>query len=267
MKVKSFREHAESLEKIILFSVKVFIAIVISLFCIPASKTFAADAAAVQTQTVQNINPGAAATVSANMSKTLSADQIAAIQALQLQALHAAEEQQAALQALADQAAAEQQAALQALADQAVAEEKAAEEAAEQQAEEAAEAEKDQILAASGISEEDYDALCRIVEAEAGSESQDGKLLVADVILNRVADPEFPDTIQGVITQSGQFTPVSNGSYRSAVPSADTVAAVNRALKGENISNGAIYFKSVNSSSNWSAKKFLFNAGGHNFYS
>lgn len=80
------REHAESLEKIILFFCKSFLLQLLFLICILASKTFAADAAAVQTQTVQNINPGAAATVSANMSKTLSADQIAAIQALQLQA-------------------------------------------------------------------------------------------------------------------------------------------------------------------------------------
>ena len=117
-----------------------------------------------------------------------------------------------------------------------------------------------------GISAEDYDALCRIVQAEASGESQEGKLLVADVVLNRVADPNFPGTIQGVITQSGQFSPVANGSYGSAVPSADTVAAVNRALSGENISQGALYFKSVRSGSDWGARTMLFNYGNHNFY-
>ena len=117
-----------------------------------------------------------------------------------------------------------------------------------------------------GISPDDYSALCRIVQAEAGNESQEGKLLVANVIMNRVANPSFPNSIQGVITQSGQFTPVSNGAYSSAVPSADTVAAVNRALAGENLSQGALYFKSVRSGSDWSSKTLLFNYGNHNFY-
>lgn len=117
-----------------------------------------------------------------------------------------------------------------------------------------------------GISNEDYMALCKIVQAEAGGESQEGKLLVADVILNRVVNPAFPNSIQAVITQRGQFSPVSNGSYYSASPSADTIAAVNRALAGENISSGALYFKSVRSASSWSSRSFLFNFGNHNFY-
>lgn len=120
--------------------------------------------------------------------------------------------------------------------------------------------------APAGVSPDDYNALCRIVQAEAGNEPQDGKLLVADVIINRVADPSFPNSIQSVINQGGQFTPVSNGAYSSAVPSADTIAAVNRALAGENISQGALYFKSVRSSSSWSTKTLLFNYGNHNFY-
>ena len=70
----------------------------------------------------------------------------------------------------------------------------------------------------------------------------------------------------GVIYANRQFSPVANGSYGSAVPSADTVAAVNRALAGENISQGALYFKSVRSGSDWGARTMLFNYGNHNFY-
>ena len=68
--------------------------------------------------------------------------------------------------------------------------------------------------------EEDYEAelqlLACLVEAEAGNQDLTGKRLVVDVVLNRVADPEFPDTIAGVIYQPGQFSPVSNGALARA---------------------------------------------------
>lgn len=117
-----------------------------------------------------------------------------------------------------------------------------------------------------GLSAADYDALCRIVEAEAGTEGEQGKLLVANVVLNRVAHPSFPGTIEGVITDSGQFSPVQNGSYQSAVATPETISAVNRALSGENISMGALYFKSVRSNAEWGNRTLLYNYGNHNFY-
>lgn len=117
-----------------------------------------------------------------------------------------------------------------------------------------------------GLSASEYDALCRIVEAEAGTEGEEGKLLVANVVLNRVADPAFPATIEGVITADGQFSPVQNGRYQRAVPTSETLAAVNRALNGENISKGALYFKSVHSTANWGNRTLLYNYRNHNFY-
>jgi hypothetical protein len=124
----------------------------------------------------------------------------------------------------------------------------------------------DSIGNTSGISNDEFDALCKIVEAEAGGEGEQGKLLVANVVLNRVANESFPNSITEVITASGQFTPVSNGSYQNAVATPETVIAVNRALAGENVSMGALYFKSENSSSDWSSKTLLFSYGNHNFY-
>lgn len=117
-----------------------------------------------------------------------------------------------------------------------------------------------------GLSATDYDALCRIVEAEAGTEGEHGKLLVANVVLNRVASPAFPGTVESVVTDSGQFSPVSNGSYHRAVATPETVAAVNRALAGENVSMGALYFKSVRSNAEWGNRTLLYNYGNHNFY-
>ena len=66
------------------------------------------------------------------------------------------------------------------------------------------------------LGEEDYDILLRIVEAEAGGEDEDGKLLVANVVLNRMNADIFPDTVTGVVLQKekgvSQFSPVANGS-------------------------------------------------------
>ena len=60
--------------------------------------------------------------------------------------------------------------------------------------------------------ESDYNVLLRIVQAEAGGCDMKGKILVANVILNRVESDEFPDTITDVVYEKRQFSPVSNGS-------------------------------------------------------
>ncbi len=86
----------------------------------------------------------------------------------------------------------------------------------------------------------------RIVEAEAGGEDQKGRILVANVVLNRVMHKEFPDSVQGVVfAHSGsryQFSPVSNGSYYRVHVSSGTKKAVQAALDGEDPSQGALYF-------------------------
>ena len=68
------------------------------------------------------------------------------------------------------------------------------------------------------LSDKDLEALQRIVEAEAGGEDQDGKLLVANVVLNRVNSEKFPDTVVDVVMQRekgvAQFSPTVSGSVR-----------------------------------------------------
>lgn len=58
--------------------------------------------------------------------------------------------------------------------------------------------------------------MATLIMAEAGGCSFEQKCLVADVIFNRVADPRFPDTIEEVINQPGQFGPMTNGAYERA---------------------------------------------------
>lgn len=59
---------------------------------------------------------------------------------------------------------------------------------------------------AAEATEEDVDLLARIIYHEAGNQDETGKRLVGSVILNRVDDPRFPDTISGVLFQKRQFT-------------------------------------------------------------
>lgn len=127
-----------------------------------------------------------------------------------------------------------------------------------------------------GISESDVEVLQRIVEAEAGGEDTEGKLLVANVILNRVKDESFPDSVSEVVFQKEngvtQFSPVGNGTYYRVKVSKETVEVVDRALAGEDISDGALYFVARKYADKKSLKwfdenlTFLFQHGGHEFF-
>ena len=126
------------------------------------------------------------------------------------------------------------------------------------------------------LSDKDYEALLRIVEAEAGGEDQDGKLLVANVVLNRVNSELFPDTAFQVVMQKeqgiAQFSPTVDGRFTNVCVSDDTVAAVERALYGEDISQGALYFcareKADSDKLKWFDRKLtrLFSYGHHEFF-
>lgn len=120
--------------------------------------------------------------------------------------------------------------------------------------------------------ESDYNVLLRIVQAEAGGCDMKGKILVANVILNRVESDEFPDTITDVVYEKRQFSPVSNGSINRCKVEQETVEAVDRALAGEDYSEGALYFMNRRASSGSNVRWFdthldyLFQHGGHEFF-
>lgn len=129
---------------------------------------------------------------------------------------------------------------------------------------------------ASSISLEDYDNLLRIVEAEAGGEDEVGKILVANVVLNRVESEEFPDSITEVIFQKTngvtQFSPVADGRFLEVTVSEETITAVNKALSGEDYSGGALYFAARKYADSGNMRwfdenlTFLFEHGGHEFF-
>ena len=126
------------------------------------------------------------------------------------------------------------------------------------------------------MSDKDYENLLAIVEAESGGEDLEGRIMVANVILNRVGNEEFPNDVTSVIwDQSGgspQFSPTADGRIYTVTISDTTREAVNRAIDGEDLSEGALYFiaKSQADSENveWfeSNLTFLFQHGNHSFY-
>lgn len=163
------------------------------------------------------------------------------------------------------------QARLEALQRQIVKEKQEAE--ARKKAEEAKKRAEEERRAARRISytDEDYQVLLRIVQAEAGICDKKGKILVANVIINRVLSDEFPDSVKAVVYEPSQFQPVSNGAINSARVTAETIECVNRALEGEDYSNGALYFmnrKGSGSAASWFDRhlNYLFSHDGHEFF-
>ncbi|MFW6016212.1 MAG: cell wall hydrolase [bacterium] len=131
---------------------------------------------------------------------------------------------------------------------------------------------QDQLLQ---ISQEDYEALLKIVEAEATQEDIKGKILVANVILNRVESDNFPNNIYDVIHDKvggTQFSPISDGRYYTVEITDSTRLAVEKALKGEDYSEGALFFVARAMASNGAVSWFDKNLtkikqyGVHEFY-
>lgn len=126
------------------------------------------------------------------------------------------------------------------------------------------------------ISDVDFQVLSRIVEAEATDKDMKSKILVANVVLNRWKSGEFPNTIQGVVFQrengAVQFSPTADGRYYSVNVTESSKESVERALKGEDYSEGALYFveRSIADPDNvsWFDRSLtkLFEYQGHAFY-
>ncbi|NRG48134.1 cell wall hydrolase, partial [Bacillus sp. CRN 9] len=80
------------------------------------------------------------------------------------------------------------------------------------------------------LSENEQDLLARLVHAEAKGEPYEGKIAVAEVVLNRVSDDRFPDSVKEVIYQDKQFQPVDNGSINKPADN-ESKKAVTEAVK------------------------------------
>ena len=97
------------------------------------------------------------------------------------------------------------------------------------------------VAASASIISADHRLLAKLVYAEARGESYKGQVAVAAVALNRVASASFPNTISGVIYQSGAFTCVSNGSINNT-PDASAIRAARDALNGWDPTGGCLYY-------------------------
>lgn len=118
----------------------------------------------------------------------------------------------------------------------------------------------------SGITYDEAQMLMKIAMAEAESDGIEGKAMVMAVILNRVNDDRFPDTIEGVIFQDHQFSPIKDGRYEKAEPDIECHLALAEIEKGNYSDVEALYFE--NASDSWQARncKYLYTIGHHRFY-
>ena len=123
------------------------------------------------------------------------------------------------------------------------------------------------------LKNKEYNVLLRIVEAEAGGEDITGKMLVANVIMNRVKSSRFPDTVTEVVYQTNskgkaQFSPTVDGRMDSVTVTEETEEAVILVLCGEDSSNGALYFRSTRIENAWhdEALRLVMTHGNHIFY-
>ena len=122
------------------------------------------------------------------------------------------------------------------------------------------------------LEDQEYQVLLKIVEAEAGCEDTEGRMLVANVVMNRVRNGYFPNTVTEVVYQrqdgTAQFSPLSDGRIDTVNVSQGTIDAVARVMNGEDISQGALFFRSVRSRSGWFDQKLsrVLEHGNHIFY-
>ena len=96
-------------------------------------------------------------------------------------------------------------------------------------------------VASASIISADHRLLARLVYAEARGETYKGQVAVAAVVLNRVRSASFPNTISGVVFQSGAFSCVGNGAINNT-PDATAVRAALDALNGWDPTGGCLYY-------------------------
>ena len=119
-----------------------------------------------------------------------------------------------------------------------------------------------------GASSSQVDLLARLISAEARGEPYSGQVAVGAVVLNRIKHPSFPNTLSGVIYQSGAFTCITDGQFNQPVAES-AYRAARDALNGVDPSGGAIYyFNPSTATSSWIWSRPLITViGKHRFCS
>ena len=110
--------------------------------------------------------------------------------------------------------------------------------------------------------------LSRVIYAESGNQPLEGKMAVGNVVMNRLDNPIFPDTIKEVLAQKNQFSTYKNGRLANRTPNASSVVAAKLVLDGGEVEEtlGALYFDSCKTS--WASrnKECVAVIGGHKFF-
>ena len=118
-------------------------------------------------------------------------------------------------------------------------------------------------------SENESYLLAKIAMAEAEGCNTQTKTLIIMCVLSRVLSDEFPDTIEEVIFQKNQFSPISNGRWDRVEPNEDCYEAVKVVMEAKyDYSGGATYFESCANEDNWHSRnlEFLYESEGIRFY-
>ena len=111
--------------------------------------------------------------------------------------------------------------------------------------------------------------LARIAMAEAEGCNTQTKTLIIMCVLNRVWSDEFPNTIEEVIFQENQFSPIDNGRWDRVEPNEDCYEAVKVVMEAKyDYSGGATYFENCADEDNWHSRnlEFLYESEGIRFY-
>ena len=115
------------------------------------------------------------------------------------------------------------------------------------------------------FTEQESLVLQKIAIAEAGVEGIGGMAFVMQTVLNRVESDEFPDTIYDVVSEYGQFSSFSNGSYQKAQPTENSRKAL--LLLNALQNQGQLYFE-ITSENSWQSRNLckVFTYSNHTFY-
>ena len=124
------------------------------------------------------------------------------------------------------------------------------------------------VSLAKATSTSDVQLMARAINGEARGEPYEGQVAVGAVILNRVKDSRFPNSISGVIYQPGAFTAVSDGQINVTISEGSTVyKAAQDAINGWDPTSGCVYYFNPSTATNkwiWS-RPLVKTIGKHRF--
>ena len=124
------------------------------------------------------------------------------------------------------------------------------------------------VSLAKTTSTSDIQLMARAINGEARGEPYEGQVSVGAVILNRVKDSRFPNSISGVIYQPGAFTAVSDGQINASISEGSTVyKAAQDAMNGWDPTGGCVYYFNPDTATNkwiWS-RPLIKTIGKHRF--